>query len=157
MNQRPSVRIMVVDDHPMTREGLCAVLSRVPEYSIVAEGNNGLEAVDLFRRHKPDVLLMDLSMPQMNGLQATRAIVDEFTDAQVVIFSASDGDETVYQAMRAGARAYLLKDSPSALLLETITPYTGRHDRHQTRTGSGRITVLQERSGAPTASLGSIL
>jgi len=104
----------------MTREGLCAVLSRIPENCIVAEGNNGLEAIDLYRLHQPDVVLMDLSMPQMDGLQATRAIVQEFPDAQVVIFSASDGDETIYRAMRAGARAYLLKDTSAAVLLETI-------------------------------------
>jgi len=120
MNQPPCVRILVVDDHPMTREGLCAVLSRIPENCIVAEGNNGLEAIDLYRLHQPDVVLMDLSMPQMDGLQATRAIVQEFPDAQVVIFSASDGDETIYRAMRAGARAYLLKDTSAAVLLETI-------------------------------------
>ncbi|MCW3051074.1 MAG: two component LuxR family transcriptional regulator [Chthonomonadales bacterium] len=120
MNERPSVRILVVDDHPMTREGLCAVLSRFPENCIVAEGNNGLEAIELYRLHKPDVVLMDLSMPQLDGLQATRAIVKEFPEAQVVIFSASDGDETIYQSMRAGARSYLLKETPAALLLETI-------------------------------------
>ena len=120
MNQPPCVRILLVDDHPMTREGLCAVLSRIPENCIVAEGNNGLEAIDLYRLHQPDVVLMDLSMPQMDGLHATQAIVQEFPEAQIVIFSASDGDETIYRAMRAGARAYLLKDTSAAVLLETI-------------------------------------
>jgi len=120
MNQQPTVRILVVDDHPMTREGLCAVLSRLPENRIIAEGNNGLEAIDLYRLHQPDIVLMDLSMPQLDGLQATRAIVKEFPEAQIVIFSASDGDDTIYQAMRAGARSYLLKDTPAAFLLEAI-------------------------------------
>jgi len=127
MNQHLSVRILVVDDHPMTREGLCAVLARFPENRIVGEGNNGLEAIDLYRVHRPDVVLMDLSMPQLDGLQATRAIVKEFPDAQVVIFSASDGDDTIYQAMRAGARSYLLKETPAALLLETIAQVAAGH------------------------------
>ena len=120
MGERPFIRIVVADDHPMTREGLCAVITRREDMSVVGEANNGQEAIDLYRIHLPDVVLMDLSMPQMDGLQATRALLAEFPHAGIIIFTASEGDETIYQALRAGARAYLLKEAPAALLLETI-------------------------------------
>ena len=87
---------------------------------VVGGASNGREAVTLYRHYTPDVMLMDLSMPQMDGLQASRAIHAEFPGARIVIFSVSSGDEILYQAMRAGARAFLLKDAPASLLLETI-------------------------------------
>lgn len=120
MSQRPCIHVLVADDHPMTREGVCAVIARRLDMCVVAEAGDGCEAVDLYRMHLPDVVLMDLSMPKMDGLEATRALLKEFPAARIVIFSASDGDETIYQALRAGARAYLLKDSPTCVLLETI-------------------------------------
>jgi two-component system NarL family response regulator len=112
--------MIIADDHPMTREGLIAILSRNGKMRVVAEASNGQETIDLYRSHLPDIVLMDLSMPTMDGLEATRALVAEFRSALVIVYSASDGDETVYQVMRAGARAFLLKDSPVSLLLETI-------------------------------------
>ncbi len=120
MSERPCIRLIIAEDHPMTREGLCAVLSRREDMRVVGEASNGQEAVDLYRLHKPDVVLMDMSMPQMDGLQATRAINAEFPTARIIVFSTWDGDETIYQVMRAGAKAYLLKDAPAAVLLETI-------------------------------------
>lgn len=120
MSKRPTIRLIVVDDHPMMREGLCAAISRNVEVSVVGEARDGQEAIDLYRLHRPDVVLMDLSMPQMDGMAAARAIREEFPDAGIIIFSASSGDETVYQALRAGARAYLLKDASAEALLEAV-------------------------------------
>ena len=120
MSQRTNIRIIVADDHPMVREGLCAILSRREAITVIAQASTGREAVDLHRLHLPDVILMDLSMPQMNGIQATRVILSENPNARVIIFSASDGEDSVYEVMQAGARAYLLKESSATVLLNTI-------------------------------------
>ena len=120
MSARTAIRILIAEDHPLTREGLCAVIARREGMEIVGQACNGQEAIDLYRTHLPDVVLMDLSMPQIDGLQATRAIHAEFPGTRILIFSASDSEETVYQALRAGARAYLLKEMPVAVLLEAI-------------------------------------
>ena len=120
MAERPSIRILVTEDHPITRAGLIAVISQHPRLCLVGEAHDGHEAVNLYRLHKPDIVLMDMRMPQMDGLEATRAICAEFPSARIVVFSISDGDETIYQAIKAGAKAYLLKDAPLPLLLETI-------------------------------------
>jgi len=120
MDQRPLIRIVIADDHPMTRAGLSAVIAGRKDMCLVGEASNGCEAVHLCRQHRPDVVLMDMSMPQMDGLQATRAIRAECSTARIVVFSISDGDETIYQAMKAGVRGYLLKDTPTAAVLEAI-------------------------------------
>jgi two-component system NarL family response regulator len=120
LSQHPSIRILIVDDHPMTRAGLAAVIACSPEMCVVGEAGNGQEAVSLYRLHRPDVVLMDMYMPQMDGLEATRAILADFSTARIIIFSILDGDETIYQAMKSGARAYLLKETQAARLLESI-------------------------------------
>jgi two-component system NarL family response regulator len=127
MIQRPVIRVLVADDHPMTREGLTAVITRREGMCVVAEACNGQEAVELYRRYRPDIVLMDISMPKMDGLEATRTLVGEFPEACIIVFSASDGDETIYQALRAGARGYLLKESSACILLETIETVAGGH------------------------------
>jgi len=120
MNQRPLVRIVIADDHPITRAGLSAVIANRKDMCIVGEATNGCEAIHLCQQHRPDVILMDMSMPDGGGLQAIRDIRAEFSAARIVVFSIDDGDETIYQAMKAGARGYLLKDAPATVLLETI-------------------------------------
>lgn len=112
--------ILISDDHAVVREGLAAMLSRRAEMQVVAEASNGLHAVELALKHKPDVLLMDLRMPQMGGVEAIRAIRAEWPDARVIVLTTYDGDEDIYRALQAGAKGYLLKDTPREELLEAI-------------------------------------
>lgn len=125
MNLQSEIRILVADDHPMMRAGLSAVIARCQGMCMIGEASDGSEALTLYREHRPDVVLMDMSMPVMDGLQATRAIREEFPGACVLIFSVADGDETIYQAIRAGAKGYMLKETPSAIMLESIRAIAG--------------------------------
>jgi two-component system NarL family response regulator len=120
MSVQPSIRMIIADDHPMVREGLCAVVARQHNMCVVAQAGNGQEVVDLYRLHRPDVVLMDMTMPHLDGLAATRAIIAEFPQARIIILSLHAGEDTVYEAIQAGARAYMLKDAPAGTLLETI-------------------------------------
>ena len=114
------VRIMTVDDHALFRQGIAALLTTQPDMTLVAEASNGLEAIEKFREHRPDITLMDLQMPDMNGLDAMVAIRGEFPDARIIVLTTYIGDAQVLRAMNAGARAYLLKTLLDTELLETI-------------------------------------
>ena len=114
------IRILTVDDHPLFRNGIAALLASQPDMSLVAEASNGREAIQQFRTHRPDVTLMDLQMPDMNGLDALSAICSEFPEARVIMLTTYTGDVQVLRAMRTGARAYLLKSLLDKELLETI-------------------------------------
>ena len=114
------IRILIADDHPIVREGLVASLNRVPVMSVVCEASTGREAVDLFTKHSPDVALIDLRMPQMDGVEAIAAICDSCATARIVILTTFEGDEDVYRGLRAGARAYLLKDTRLEDLVDCI-------------------------------------
>jgi DNA-binding NarL/FixJ family response regulator len=103
-------RIMIADDHPVVREGFAAMIGTEPDMTVVAQARSGEEAVDLFRRVRPDVTLMDLRMPGMGGVDAIRAIRREFPDSRLIVLTTYDGDEDIYRALEAGAQAYLLKD-----------------------------------------------
>jgi two-component system NarL family response regulator len=103
------IRIMVVDDHPIVREGFGGRIGAEADMHVVAEASSGEEAIALFRRHRPDVTLMDLRMPGMSGTDTIRAILREFPDGRFIVLTTYDGDEDIYQALRAGAQAYLLK------------------------------------------------
>lgn len=117
---RGPIRVLSVDDHPLFREGVAALLAGQSDLTLIAEASNGLEAVDQFRRHRPDVTLMDLQMPEMNGVDAMVAICEEFPSARIIVLTTYVGDALVLKALKAGARAYLLKSLLRKELLETI-------------------------------------
>ena len=120
MPQTPVIRVMAVDDHPLFRSGIAALLVTQPDISLVAEASNGREAIEKFREHRPDITLMDLQMPEMNGVDAMIAIRNEFPEARVIVLTTYSGDVQVLRAMKVGARAYLLKSLLDRELLETI-------------------------------------
>jgi len=115
-----AIRILVVDDHNLVREGVVALLEGQPDIRIVAEAANGREAIQQFRTHRPDVTLMDLQMPEMNGLDALIAIRGEFPEARIIVLTTYAGDVQVVRAIKAGARGYLLKNAWHKELLGTI-------------------------------------
>jgi len=121
MNVGPnSIRILAVDDHPMFRQGIAGLVAAQPDMSLVAEAANGQEAIQQFRAHHPDVTLMDLQMPEINGLDAMIAIRGEFPDARIIVLTTYMGDVQVLRALKAGARGYLLKTSLNKELADTI-------------------------------------
>ena len=121
------ITVLSVDDHPLIRDGLAAVLGAERDIRVVAEASNGEEALELYRAHRPEVVLMDLKMPIMDGLAATRAILAEFPEARVVMLTTYDGDEDIYRALDAGAKGYLLKDMLRAEVINVVrTVHFGR-------------------------------
>jgi DNA-binding NarL/FixJ family response regulator len=120
MDEGNSIRILVADDNFLVRLGLGAVLNAQSGMTVVAEAGNGRQAVELFRQHTPDIVLMDLRMPLMTGVEATKAIRSEYPGARIIVLTTYDGDEDIYRALQAGARAYLLKDVLREDLLAAI-------------------------------------
>jgi DNA-binding NarL/FixJ family response regulator len=115
-----TLRILTVDDHPLVRQGINSIVTSEPGMTVVAEASTGHEGVELFRRHKPDVTLMDLRLPDMSGIDALAAIRMEFGDARIVILTTFEGDVEVQRALRAGASGYVLKSMWLKELLEMI-------------------------------------
>jgi DNA-binding NarL/FixJ family response regulator len=121
MNTGPKViRILTVDDHPLLREGIAALVNAEPDMRIIAEASNGQQAIEQFRLQRPDVTLMDLQMPGLNGIEAIIGIRSEFSNAVVIVLTTYTGDVQVLRALKAGARAYVLKAHVHRELLETI-------------------------------------
>lgn len=119
--KRPEViKIMVVDDHSSVRKGLAALIASEPDLQVVAETGNGWEAVELYRRLQPDVVLMDLRLPGLGGVEAILAIRKEFPDARIIVLTTYETDEDIYRAIQSGAMSYLLKDTPDEELWATI-------------------------------------
>ena len=119
------IRIMAADDHVLLRKGIAAIIASQPDMSLVAEASNGREAVEQYRTHRPDITLMDLQMPEMNGLDAMIAIRTEFPEARIIMLTTYTGDVQVLRAMKVGARGYLLKTLLDKELLETIRAVHG--------------------------------
>lgn len=139
-----SIRILIVDDHHIVRQGLAALLKTVPGFAVAGEASDGEQAVDLYRRHRPDVTLMDLRLPKLNGVAAIQRIRAEFPAARVIVLTTFDGDEDIYRAMQAGAKGYLLKGMDLTELTEAIrTVHAGK-----SRIPSRVAEKLAERMGS---------
>jgi DNA-binding NarL/FixJ family response regulator len=120
MTAADPITVLIVDDHPVVRMGLAGMLKLRPELTLVAEAANGNEAVQLYMRHRPNVVLMDLRMPGLDGVAAIEAIRAQDAAARVVILTTFDGEEDIYRGLRAGAKGYLLKDTPSDEIVHCI-------------------------------------
>jgi DNA-binding NarL/FixJ family response regulator len=114
------IRVLTADDHPLLRKGIAALVNAEPDMKLVAEASNGQEAIESFRLHRPDVTLMDIQMPGFNGIEAIDCILSEFPEARIIVLTTYTGDTQVVKALRAGARAYILKGHVHRELLETI-------------------------------------
>jgi len=126
-NSPDRIRILIVDDHPLLREGVVSLVEKQADMLIVAEASNGKEARQLFQQHIPDITLMDLRLPGIDGIDAMTAILAEFPDAKIIVLTTFSGDAQILRALKAGARGYLLKDLLRKELLEAIrTVQAGR-------------------------------
>jgi DNA-binding NarL/FixJ family response regulator len=114
------IRVLSVDDHPLLREGIAALIGNQSDMQLIGEASNGREALEQFRKHHPDITLMDLQMPEMSGIDAISAIRGEFPEARIIVLTTYTGDFQVSRALKAGARGYLLKGMLRLELLETI-------------------------------------
>jgi two-component system, NarL family, response regulator len=121
------IMVMLVDDHPAFRKGMAALIESEPDLRVVAETGDGNEALEVYRRSRPDVVLMDLRLPGMGGVEAIIAIRKEFPDARVIVLTTFDLDEDIFRAIQSGAKSYLLKDTPDDELAEAIrSVYAGK-------------------------------
>ena len=139
------IRLLVVDDHAVVRSGLVALLRTVEDMDVVAEAGSGGEAVEQYERHQPDVTLMDLRLPEVGGVEAIRRIRARWPQARVIVLTTFDGDEDIYRAIEAGAKAYLLKGMSVEELISTIrTVHQGNRRIH-----AAIAEKLAERMGGP--------
>ena len=120
VGQPVSIRVLCVDDHPLVRKGIAAILANEADIELVAEAGNGREAVEAFRRHRPDVTLMDLRMPELDCTAAVKLIHAEFPDAKIIALTSFDGDQDIYRALEAGVRGYLLKEAVHSQIVNAI-------------------------------------
>ena len=120
IDQSSTIRVLIVDDHSIVRQGLATIINRGPEMTVIAQAEDGQQAIALFGEHQPDVTLMDLRMPQMGGVEAITAICAQFKPARIIVLTTYDGDEDIYRGLQAGAKGYLLKDAKANELLNAI-------------------------------------
>jgi two-component system NarL family response regulator len=120
MSKTQSIKIMIVDDHPVVREGLSRIIVSESGMEVIAEAGTGAEALTQYRKLRPDIVLLDMRMPEMTGIQTIEAIRKEFSNAKIIVLSTYDLEEDIYQSLQAGARGYILKDSPRNELLASI-------------------------------------
>lgn len=120
MSQSTKIQVLIVDDHSLVAEGLANIINYDPEMTVVAQAENGQQAIDRYREHQPDVTLMDLRMPGMGGVEAITVICAEFKSARIIVLTTYDGDEDIYRGLQAGAQGYLLKDAKPNELLNAI-------------------------------------
>ena len=118
--KRECIRILIADDHSVVREGLVSLVKRKSDMTVVAEASNGREAVDLWKEHRPDVTLLDLRMPELDGVGAIKEIREFDASAHILVLTTFDGDEDIYRAIKAGAKGYLLKDTAREALMDSI-------------------------------------
>lgn len=157
------IRILLADDHPILREGLRAVLETQPDFEVIAEAANGIEAVRLALTMQPDILLLDLEMPQMDGVETIRRLRQQQPNSRIIVFTAFDNDERIIHAVQAGANGYLLKEAPrdeifnairitlagGSLLQPVVASKLLRHMGHQPITGSAGTTYNHTTQTAP--------
>ncbi|HEX4809965.1 MAG TPA: response regulator transcription factor [Bryobacteraceae bacterium] len=140
------IRILVVEDHHVVRQGLVALIRTIPDMTVVAEAADGLQAVDLFGQHRPDIAIMDLRLPLMSGVEAIAAIRRGYPNARIIVLTTFEGDEDIFRALQAGARGYLLKDMFGDELMEAIRAvHAGK-----TRIPAPVAQRLAERMGGPS-------
>lgn len=120
INQILPIRILLAEDHAVVREGLAAILNRKEDMTVVGEAENGRQAVEMYRLQQPDIVLMDLRMPELGGVEAIAQIRAEFPDARIIVLTTYDTDEDIYRGLQAGAKGYLFKDATSKELLNAI-------------------------------------
>lgn len=120
MDSAQPITILSVDDHEVVRKGIAAILSTEPSIRLVAEATSAQEAIELYRRHRPDVTLMDLRLPGKSGIEATREIRRDFPDAKILVLTSYDGDQDIYRALEAGVRGYLLKEMVHTEVIRAI-------------------------------------
>jgi DNA-binding NarL/FixJ family response regulator len=123
------IRILLADDHPLLRDGVSGLVADQPDMKLVAEASNGREAIDQFRKYRPDITLLDLQMPEISGIDAILAIRSDYPDARIIVLTTYTGDAQVLRALKAGAQAYLLKSALRRELLETIRAVHAGHRR----------------------------
>lgn len=114
------ITVLCVDDHPLVRKGIASILNNESDMSLVAEAEDGRTAIELFRKHLPDVTLMDLRMPEIDGIQATKQIRSEYPDARIIALTSFDGDQDIYKAIDAGVQGYILKEMVHTEILNAI-------------------------------------
>ena len=145
--RRAHIRVLCVDDHRIVREGIALLINRQPDMKVIASAATGEEAIELFRRHHPDVTLMDLRLGAMSGVDAIRAIRSEDAAARIIVLTMSQGDEDIHRSLEAGAAAYLLKDTVSGDLLRVVREV---HAGKQPTISSNVQARLVERAARPT-------